>query len=366
MPSWTPDDVLRQRLTTQRLLGNGLPSATDVVQLLAAVQSQEHAHAFWSLGMRSTGPSLVDVRREFDEGRFLRTHVLRPTWHFVAAEDIRWMLAITAPRVHQLNRTQGRQLGLDQSHLDRGNELIVAALADGQHLTRKELSGALEHGGLSTEGIRLVYFVMTAELDGLICSGAMRGAQHTYAAMSQRVPPTPALSEEQALAELAWRYFSGHGPSSLKDFTRWSSLTTAAARSGLEAVGDRLGSVEVDGQTLWFDPHLAEAAEGAAVDDAAGEALLVPLYDELTLSYPQLNFPVAPGHPHPPDADLFIGTVLLDRRNVGTWRRTVKGRSVLVETWLSPELTESDRARVRGTVSRLADFLDKELQVSEC
>jgi hypothetical protein len=346
-------DVLLRRLSVQRLLADPLSTAVDVVRLLTCVQSQEYAHAFWSLGMRSSGLGFSDVRREFDEGRFVRTHVLRPTWHFLAAEDLCWVLALTSPRVQQINASRYRQLDLDRRQLDQGSELITAALAGGRELTRPELGVALEAGGIPVDGQRLAYLVMNAELEALICSGRMRGAQHTYALVSERVVPTRPRSREEALGELAWRFFAGHGPASVKDLTRWSSLTTADARAGVELVTERLACVEVSGQQLWFDPD----ADPEPLDTRGSRALLVPLYDELTLSYPQLRFPVAAGHPHPPDTDLFVGSVLYDATNVGTWRRTVQGRKVVVETSLAGEVGSEGRTAVDAAATRMAHFI---------
>jgi hypothetical protein len=181
--------VLQRRLETQRLQGSGLPSAADVVGLLGCVQSQEYAHALWSLGMRTTGLTAADVRAEFDHGHFLRTHILHPTWHFVAAEDIRWILEVTAPRVQKLNQTIYRQEGLDPATLERGLALIVEELKDRPYRTRAELRQAL-----ADQRLRLAYIVMNAELQGVICSGPMRGRQQTYALLEERVPRAAAVT----------------------------------------------------------------------------------------------------------------------------------------------------------------------------
>jgi hypothetical protein len=359
-------DVLRRRLATQRLVDPPPGTATDVVRLLACVQSQECGHAFWSLGMRTGGLSHADVQSEFDEGRFVRTHVLRPTWHFVAAEDLRWILAVTSPRVQQINRFRYRQLDLDQHDLDRGSTLILAALAGGRRLTRRELGTELEQGGLAIDGQRLAYLVMNAELEALICSGPMRGAQHTYAATAERLPPSPVPSADAALGELARRFFSGHGPADVKDFSRWSSLTAADAATALELAADRLERVVVGDQLLWAEPSMSVASRTDPDDrrdpeDWPDRALLVPLYDELTLSYPRLGFPLADQHPHPPGTDLFVGSVIHGGLNLGTWRRTVRGRTVEIETTLAPGAGQRARAAVADEVRRLASFLGKEL-----
>ena len=352
------EQVLQQRLRVQHLTAPGVSTAVDVVRRLTCVQSQEYAHGFWSLGMRAPGLGYADVQREFDAGAFVRTHVLRPTWHFIAAEDLRWILQATSPRVQQINRSRYRQLGLDQSVLDRSADVLCGALR-GTDLTRPQLGDALLAEGIDVTGQRLAYLVMNAELEALICSGPLRGAQHTYAVVNERVPGAPGMSAEEGLRELTWRFFAGHGPAGVKDFTRWSSLTTASAQLGLELARDRLEQVTVEGQTLWLDPALAAAAEATHVPTVG---LLLPLYDEVTLSYPQLNFPVAPGHPHPPGMDLFVGSVIVDTVNVGIWRRTVRGRKVQVETRLARDVSASGRSAVAEAVEALAAFLGKQLE----
>lgn len=350
----TRSEVLIRRVANQRLAGGGLSGQgldrpADVVCLLTCVQSQECAHGFWSLGIRTVGSSYADVLAEFNAGRFLRTHILRPTWHFVAPEDLRWIQSVTAPRVHQLNGTVRRSRGLDLHRLDRSTAIILAELAGGHHLTRPEL-GKL----LGASGVELAYLVMHAELEALICNGPMRGAQHTYALVDEWVT----ASATGDAGELARRFFSGHGPASVADFARWSSLTTRQCTAALDQVADRLERVEVDGATFWFDPSGPEPV-------TASEAVLLPLYDEATLSYPALGFPRADDHPHPLGTDLFVGCVIVDRTNVGTWRRTVTPRLLVVELALAPRLSPGQREAARKAADRLAGFLGRDLELVE-
>jgi len=344
-------EVLHRRLATQRLLVDRLPSPTAVVGLLTGVQSQEFGHALWSLGMRSTG-TRADAQAAFDRGDFVRTHVLRPTWHFALPEDIGWMLEVTAPRVHQLNGTMYRKLGLDPAGLDRAADVIVDALTGGTALTRTELGQRL-----GTSGVALGYQVAYAEAEGLIVSGPLRGAQPTYVRMDERVPPERRRTGD--LGELAYRFFAGHGPASVRDLARWASLTQSQATAATEVAAPRLGGVTVTGEPLWFDPAAPEPPAGVAYG-----ALLLPLYDELTLSYPALGFPAAARHPHPAGEDLFVGSVVLSDENVGTWRRTIKGRSVGVEVALAPGLTTAEHEAVVEAATALAEFLGKELDLT--
>jgi Winged helix DNA-binding domain len=351
----TRQHVLQRRLVTQMLQGDGLPRAADVVRLLGCVQSQEYAHALWSLGMRTSGLRAAEVQAEFDRGNFLRTHILRPTWHFVAAEDIRWILEVTAPRVQQLNQTIYRQEDLNLATLDRGLALIVEELKGGRYRTRAELGQALADQRLVSERLRLAYIVMNAELRGVICSGPMRGTQQTYALLEERVPRSADAAGDAA--ELARRFFAGHGPASISDLARWSSLTISQCRDALAAVKDRLDCVTVEGVELWFDPDAPRAGQSS-------DALLLPLYDELTLSYPMINFPQATGHPHSPGEDLFVGSVIIAKTNVGNWRRTVKGRKIIMEIALAPEVLQRSRTLVEAAASKLATFQGKELELT--
>jgi DNA glycosylase AlkZ-like len=355
MTAMTQSEVLRRRLATQRLHGGGLRTAADVVRLLGCVQSQEYAHALWSLGMRSSGLTAADVQAEFDRGAFLRTHILRPTWHFVAAEDIRWISEVTAPRVQRLNQTIYRQEGLDPATLERGAELIVEQLRGGRYRTRAELAQGLTDRGLVSERIHLAYIVMNAELEGLICSGPMRGAQQTYALLDERTPRSAAATGDAA--ELARRFFLGHGPASIQDLARWSSLTIGQCREAVDGVQHRLECATVEGVEVWFDP------EGPAAKPSPA-ALLLPLYDELTLSYPVINFPQADGHPHQQGEDLFIGCVIIAESNVGLWRRTFKARKMIMEVALAPAVRARSESPVEAAAAGLATFAGKELELT--
>lgn len=351
----TRQDVLQRRLATQRLQDSGLPSAADVVRLLGCVQSQEYAHALWSLGIRTNGLSSAEVQAEFDRGEFLRTHILRPTWHFVAAEDIRWILEVTAPRVQKLNQTIYRQHGLDPATLDHGVAMITEELRGGRYRTRAELAQALADDRLPSQGIRLAYIVMSAELQGVICSGPARGAQQTYALLDERAPRSGDATGDAA--ELARRFFMGHGPASIQDLARWSSLTLSQCRDALDAVKDRLDCATVEGVELWFD-------QDAPTTDELSGALLLPLYDELTLSYPVINFPQASGHPHTPSEDLFVGCVIIAETNVGIWRRIVKGRKMIMELTLAPGGLQRSRSLAEAAANKLATFMEKELELT--
>lgn len=227
-----------QRLYQQRLTHAPLATPEEVVEWLGAVQSQEYAGAKWSLALRMENPQEDAIERAYAEGSILRTHVLRPTWHFVPAADIRWMLELTAPRIIAQSAHRSRQLELDAAQYARSNEVIARALQGGRYLTRPELGAALTEAGIpAADGSRLGYIVMHAELEAVICSGPRRGKQMTYALLDERAPHARSMTREEALAELTRRYFTGHGPATVRDFVWWSGLTTFDSDASLGPSG---------------------------------------------------------------------------------------------------------------------------------
>ena len=355
MSSVTSSHVLRRRIAIQRLRGPGLQRAADVVRLLTCVQSQGCAHAFWSLGMRCSALGFADVQGEFDAGTMLRTHMLRPTWHLVAAEDIRWILAATSARVQQLNGTMYRREGLDPATLDRGAELVSTVLRGGQYRTRTELGAALKAEGLVASRFRLAYVIMNAELEGVICSGPMRGGQQTYALLDERTPARSSRAGD--LGELARRFYTGHGPASVRDLARWATLSLGQAGGATEAAADRLERVDVEGVPHWFDPAAPEAVR-------SDRALLLPVYDEATLSYPAVNFPRAEPYPQAAHPEQSAGAVVVDETNIGTWRRELRGNSVIVDVAVAPGRSARDLRLVAGAAEELAAFLGKQLTLT--
>ena len=353
--------IARQRLINQRLIASNLRHPAEVVHWLGAAQAQDYAGAKWSLGMRMDSAVAVvsdaGVEQAFDAGTILRTHVLRPTWHFVAPADIRWLLALTAPRVQLLNATYYRRVGLDDELYVRAREVLTRALADSTYLTRNELRQTLDAARIAADvELRLIYILMRAELDGLICSGPRRGKQFTYALLDERVPSTAPLGREEALAELARRYFTSHGPATAHDLARWASLTLEEARAGLSANVAHLQSEEADGQTYWFDPALPAAAAPA---DQEPTAYLLSIYDEYVIGYKEWSAIAGPEDAARLRAlanDL-TNVVLVDGRIAGTWKRAIDKRRVTVTLRPLRTLHASETDAIENAVQCLGAFL---------
>ncbi|HZD68995.1 MAG TPA: winged helix DNA-binding domain-containing protein [Actinomycetes bacterium] len=343
--------IARRRLHGLLLRGTGPAAPEDVVRHLTAMQAQEHAYARWSVAQRTAGwPPASAVAAAFDEGRILRTHVLRPTWHYVAASDLRWLIGLSGPRVDAANARRHRELGLDPPTLNRSNDVIAQAVAGGAR-TRRELAAILERHGISVAGQRIAYMLMHAELTAVLCSGGMRGTQHTYAAFDQRVPAGRDLQGDEALAELAWRYFSTRGPATLNDFSWWAGLRAPEARRGLQMVQSRLASHEVDGRAYWLSDQGTHPS-GPRID-------LVQCYDEVIISYTQsrdiLHTPSA-SFPVPRHLDGFQHVLLLDGRLLGHWRTHADPDGVRIETRTSGVLDAKDQIALGRAIERYQRF----------
>lgn len=328
---------------------HGTPA--EVVGGLTAMQAQEHPYARWSVGQRMKGsPSSSALDSAFDDGRILRTHVLRPTWHYVAPDDLRWLVDLSRPRVNAGNARRHHELGLDARTLERADDVISEAVAAGPR-TRGELGGVLDGHGISSAGQRLPHILMHAELGSVICSGPMRAKQHTYALVDQRVPPGDGPRHEEALAELALRYFSTRGPATLDDFVWWSGLNTADARRGLGAVRSQFATRVVDDRTYWFTE--------ASVRRAAPTIHLVQCFDEVIISYRQtrdvLQTPSA-GFAVPRHIDGFQHVLLLDGRLLGHWRMTHGRDDDCVETRIDRSLDDQERTALGEAIDRYRRF----------
>lgn len=319
MPRSEPADRLRRlRLFNQRLLRPDARAPEEIVAHFGAVQAQDFGMAKWALALRAPDLREADVAAAFDAGRVLRTHVLRPTWHFVAPADIRWMLQLTAPRVRALLAPNDRLHGVDATVRRRSRRIIERALRRGKFLTRAELQTEFARKNIDVAGTGLAHVMMHAELDGLICSGPRRGKQFTYALLEERAPAAPALDRDAALAELARRYFQSHGPATPQDFSWWSGLTLTDARAGIASLGERFSRVVVDGSEYHFP------ADGEP--PATRGAWLLPNYDEFTVAYADRSLLIGPRFPAAADprADpIFKNVIILDGLIAGTWQRAL-------------------------------------------
>ena len=331
----------------------------DVVRSLGAVQAQDFAGAKWAIAQRASGATDAAVDRLFNEGRILRTHVLRPTWHVVLPEDIRWMLALTAPRVRAAMASTDRRIGLDGAVFRRSDDAMAEALRGGVSLTRAELQRAVERAGVPVvSGQRMGHLLMHAELDAVICSGPRRGSQLTYALFDDRVPAAPTLDRDDALLALARRYFTTRGPATPHDFAWWSGLTVSEAKRAVDMARSELASARLDGRELWFAPR--------ELGRVPASAHLLPNYDEYFIAYADRSaVGERLGHTSPLSISnarvahvVFVGGQL-----VGEWRRVVEKDAVVVELVISTPLTAAESAKVQRAARALGSFYGRAVRI---
>ncbi len=350
-----PIDIIQQRIQPQGLAGPPFATPAEVVAWLGAVQAQEYPGGKWALGLRMQAATDCLVDQAYKDGAILRTHVLRPTWHFVTPADIRWMLEMTAPRVNAGNAYMYRQQKLDEQLFDRSSTVIAGALQGGRYLTRAELGMVLTEARIAAEGIRLGYIIMRAELGALICSGPMRGKQFTYALLEERAPQAKQLPHDEALAELTHRYFRGHGPATVRDFSWWSGLTVSEAKSGLELAAADLSHQEIDGQAYWFSEEILPAGQPAPT------AFLLPTYDEILVGYDAFNKNRL-GHLDASEGYVFNASIMVNGRVVGRWKRILKKDRVEIDVIPFNHLASADLEAIRQAAEQYAQFLGLNLE----
>jgi hypothetical protein len=355
-------DIRNLRLQNQHLLSSKYTNPVDVVRSLVAVQAQDYPGAKWGLGMRMLDASDAVVEDAVNDGRILRLHIMRPTWHFVTAEDIRWLLKLTAPRVKAVSASYLRKAGLDDAFCKRTNKTLSKALRGGQHLTRDELRQAMTRAGIEPgDSIRLGHIMLCAELDGVVCSGARRRNQFTYALLDERVPVAKTLERDEALGELALRYFRSRGPATQQDYCWWSGLTASEAKRGIEIMNDKLRSEVVEGKTYW----LAKSTQTGTQKSPKRRAHLLPAYDEYFIAYKDRGAAI------PAEFDqksialrvAFDAPFVIDGRVFGSWKRIFEKNVVKLqfETFLS--VSKADRALVMRETRKYGDFLGNDVCV---
>ncbi len=359
----TTVDLVRRRLANQNLAASSFRSPADVVGWFGAVQAQEYPAARWALGLRARGVTDRQVAHAFDAGEILRTHAMRPTWHFVARADIRWLQMLTGPRVQTLNAYYARKNELDEKTIARSREVIERTLAGGHQRTRTELAAALGKAGIRAEGQRLAYLMMSAELDQVICSGPRRGKQFTYALLEERAPKASLLPRDEALRELTRRYFTSHGPATLRDYVWWSGLTMADARRGVEIAGRALVRETFGELTCWSGastPAFTLRSLGGGGTRKQSSAHLLPIYDEYLIAYKDRSAVTDPASTRRSAAtiDGYAHWLVVDGRFVGTWRRAEIMAGVEVSVTPHRLLTAADRKAIAVAASRYGEFLE--------
>lgn len=341
----TSQDIAHWRLFSQRITGGDVTDPAALVKWMGCIRAEDFTAAKWAVGHRVHGSTDTSIERVFNEGLILRTHVLQPARHFVSPDDIRWLLALTAPRLKAINRSLHRSLGIGDEMLRKSRRIMIRGLEKGQ-MTRVQLLTALKEGDVKIDDIRMGLLLMDAELNGLICSGSKDGREFTYTLLEDRAPVTGRYDRTESIAELARRYFRSRGPATVYDFSMWSGLRPADAGRAMEMNKQWLESEVVGGQAYWFDPSGWSVPVGDR-SSRDGSLFLLPAFDELTTSY--LNDGV------------FRPAVIIDGQVSGRWSYTLGKGTVRIGVVAPLKWSGSLNEAIRKEAERYSAFLGKRL-----
>jgi hypothetical protein len=340
-----------KRIYNQQIIAPQFNQPDAVVSYMVAMQAQDYAGAKWAIGLRMLNTKNDTIEQAINEGKILRTHLLRPTWHFVSPADIRWILTLTAPRIYAASAAMNKKFELDDTLFTKSNDILAKALQNNKQLTRPEIGKLLEQAGIATNDLRLSLLLIRAELDQLVCSGAREGKQFTYALLDDRAPLIPALSHEEALTKLAVGYFNSRGPATLHDFAYWAGLTVTDARIGLENVKSQLIDEVIDGKTYWMSPDKEIRTQ------QKNEAYLLPMYDEFAIAYKDRDALVNPLYLKQAMYVIFDAAIVVDNQVVGTWRRTIKKSSVDITLNLFGKLNKTQTMAIELASEKYQKFM---------
>lgn len=352
-------DIALTRLKSQHIGGTEFTSPKAIVSWMCAMQAQDFPMAEWAIGVRLPGSQVSLIEAAINNGEILRTHLLRPTWHFVASEDIHWLLELSAPQIKASQRARDRDLELTVAVYNKSNATIEKALSSRGHLTREELMVELETVGIATDQNRASHLLMRAELEKIICSGAILRGKPTYALLAERVLKTKVLTKEEALAELARRYFTSRSPATLQDFSWWSGLPARDAGHALDLIKSKFYPEHINSRTYWLAPDLA------LPQASQHQVHLLPTYDECILSYSDRGASIPSAlESHMKeisDRGVFRPIIVVNGQVTGIWKRTIKKDGILVEIQPFLEPNPSVLALFERAAAKFAAFWNKKL-----
>ena len=345
-------DIANLRLASQRVARTKFDSPKQLVAWMGAMQAQDQAMVKWAVGLRLLDSTEKVIEAAMDRGDIIRTHVLRSTWHIVSSDDLGWMLAQTAPRIQAGMRSRYKELELTEAVLSQSRKVMERTLRDGNHSTREELIAALNKANIKTDENRASHLLVAAELDGLICSGAIKNGKQTYALLEERVPRRKSLNRDQALASLANRYFSSRGPATLDDFNWWSGLSFGDAKRALEMIQSDLASETIEGNIYWYAEENVKSKS---------LAFLLPAFDEFIISYKNRSATITfENHKRAiSNNGMFHPTIVFDGETVGIWKRIIKKDEASLDLSYFVAPTPAMQKKVEAAINQYVEFLGK-------
>ncbi len=354
------NEISNLRLINQQVLYSNMKSANDIVKKLCALQAQDYNMVKWALGVRAPGSTNEIIETSIDRGEIIRTHLLRPTWHIVSSEDIYWLLELTAPQIKTTLKSRQKELEITEYVVKKSKKIIEKELIDGHHLTRHELAGKLEESKIRTDNNRASHIFLMAELDGLICSGRIKGKKQTYALLEERVSSKKLFSREEALTELAGRYFITRGPATLQDFAWWSGLSISDSRNAIEMIKTDFISEKFNSSLFWFkDPLIFPKHKN-------DEIFLLPAFDEFIISYKDRSaaLPKENNSKAVSNNGIFRPIIIYEGRVIGIWKLSRKNDKIIVEVQLFKLINNTIKKMIEKSSKKIGNFLGQNIVIT--
>ena len=349
------------RLQAQQVHPSSDMDIAKLVSYMGALQAQDFPMCKWAIGVRMNDITEQQVNEAFDKGLIIRTHLLRPTWHLVAAEDLRWLLELTAPHINRMVKSWQKQLGISQATLKKSVRLLEKEMQGGIQLTREQIGTLFTRARIHLEDNRLAHLLIAAELNGTICSGGPSGNGQKYALLEEHIASAPTRSRPEALAELARRYFTSRGPATIQDFSWWSGLGLADCRQGLEFIKEDLLQETVEDTTFWFRD------QPSMVKGRLPILHLLPAFDEFLISYRNRSASLADEHqPRLLTRNgIFWPMIVVNGKATGSWKRSVRKHKIVVEPEFFVSPPKAVMPALKKQVRRFAAFLGRDWEMPD-
>ena len=355
-----PDNISNLRTVNQQLTFSKFKTGKEIVDWIGPMQAQDYNMSKWALGIRLQNSTEAEINREIDSGAIIRTHLMRPTWHLVSSDDLHWILELTAPHLKTRSASRDKQLGLTDAIIRKCNKIIEKELRDSNHCTREELLSELVKNKIDTDNNRASHIFMRAEIEGIICSGRHKKNKQTYAILDEWVMRVKKFNREEALKELATRYFTSRGPALIQDFIWWSGLSLKNAKLALEFNKDQLLSETIGGQTYWF------ADSEFKSESVSDEILLLPAFDEYIICYRDRSAFLSgvDNKKTISNNGIFYPSLLKNGQIIGTWKRNITGQRLLMTiNQFKPDKDDHPEFLLK-CLNRYSKFIDRKIELN--
>jgi hypothetical protein len=351
-------DISILRLINQQIAVSKFNTVKEIAGWMGALQAQDFKMSKWAFGVRLKGSKEPAINKAIDSGEIIRTHLLRPTWHFSSSGDVSWLLELTAAQIKASAKSRDKQLGLTDSIFRKSNNIIEKSLRNGDHLTREELVSQLISANIDVGENRASHLLLRAEMEGIICSGRLKDDKQTYVLLPLWIPKTKSFYRDEALKELARRYFTSHGPATLQDFNWWSGLSSSDSKLALELNKADLHSEVIENQSYWF------ADSSILPKKDPDEIYLLPAYDEFLISYRDrsASLPSSNQSKAVSNNGIFYPTIVKSGRILGTWKHSANRERVILEMNIFDKHDPGKELDFTEAAARYAKFINKEVK----